>query len=274
MIAITISHGGFTLSALSRTSVAVAAMLTFAVAPVLAASSATASIGSVSITLFDLNPSDNLPASLSFFGESSASYVFANGATLSDVASGFGATTAVSLGVPFVVVSGSTGDQGAQGSAAVSGGDGSGNWLGGDGQGVFAASFEVGAWTGVLIEMSYAGTAKTTVGQIGSFGEAALSSTAVNLNIYSADGLENHNASRTLYASSVWNGSAYTGQDLSFNGNIRLTYANLSDVTLSGSYTASAYANASSAVPVPEPATSALMLLGLAGMAGLARRRR
>lgn len=264
----------FPLSVFSRTSLAVAVTLALAGTPALAASNATASISAVSFTLFDLNASDSLPASLVFSGGSSASYAYANGLFTSDVANSLGANTSTSQVAPFISVSGATSALGAQGSAAVAGGDGSGLWVSADGQGVFASSLDIGAWTGVVIELTYTGTATTTVGQLGSFGEAALSSASVNLNVYSDVGMENHSASRQLYASSVWTGSGYTGQDLSFSGTIRLTYANLSDTALTGFYNAAAYAYATSAVPVPEPATAGLMLLGLVGVAGLARRRR
>jgi hypothetical protein len=246
-----------------------------AAAPAFAASSASATAGAVSITLFDLNPSDGLAPSLTFIGESSASYAFAGGMSLSDVAGGLDATTTVTLNAPLVSVAGSTSPNGAFGQAAVAGGDGSGNWVGGDGQGVFSASIEVGAWTGVLIEMDYAGTATTTVGMTGSGeGEVAQSFISVLINIDGADGRESHSATRSLYASSVWDGSGYTGQDLSFSGRLRLTYANLSDDLLTGNYVTSAYAYAASAVPVPEPGTYGLMLAGLAGVAAVARRRR
>lgn len=259
----------------TATVAAMAALLATTV-PAHAASSATATAGTVSITLFDLNPSDGLAPVFTFLGESSASYAFANGSAAADTASGLNAATAVALDVPFVSVAGSTGANGAHGQATSAGGDSSGNWIGGDGQGVFFASLEVGAWTGVLIEMDYAGTATTTIGQtVEGYGEAAQAYVSVLINVFGADGQESHSATRSLYASSVWDGNGFSGQDLSFDGRLRLTYANLSGDVLTGSYVASAYAYAASAIPaVPEPGTYGLMLAGLAGVAAVARRRR
>ncbi len=257
------------MSTITRTAVAATALAALAASPAAwAAASADVSMGTVTITLIDLNLGDGVAPAITFFNETSYSHAGANGAGDSDFAAGFYQPTSAAIANGTGSASGATDATGASGMSMLSG---AGN---AQGEGQFWASFEVTPWTGVIMTTTMAGTATTTVGYDGTNSESAGAYGVIQLYIYTDDGYENHSASRSTYAGAFWDGSQYTGESNSFSSNVRLSYANLSDDVVTGSYYAYMYGYVNSTIPVPEPGTYGLLLAGLAGVGVAVRRRR
>ncbi len=258
-----------------RTPALAAALAALAAAPsAQAAASAEAFISTVSITLYDLDPLDDIAPSISFFGEYSQSYAWANDATDSAFTALFYQPTGASLTDGTASGSAGTGPGGAFGNASVLGDLGNGDANYGQATGLFGAQFEVAPWTGVVITTAFVGTATTTLGIVGNAAEYAQADGNLRLDIFVDNGWEAHSASRSVWASYQWDDNGYTGMTQSLQGNVRLSYANLSDAAVFGQFTAGAVAYAQSMMPVPEPGTYALMLAGLAAVGSVVRRRR
>lgn len=254
---------------------AAAAAAALAAAPAAqAAASAEAFISTVTFTLYDLDPLDDIAPAITFFGEFSQSYAGANNANDSTFATLFYQPTGASVADGTASGSAGTGPGGAFGNASVLGDLGNGDANYAQGTGLFGAQFEVTPWTGVVITTAFVGTATTTLGVVGNAAEYAQANGSFSLDIFTDNGWEYHTANRSAWANYQWDGNGYTGMTQSFQGNVRLSYANLSDTTVSGFFSARAEAYAQSMVPVPEPGTYALLLAGLAGVGAVVRRRR
>lgn len=248
---------------------AAASLLALAAAgPAHATAVASAQIGTVTITLIDLDLSDGIAPALTWSGEQSYSYASTTDAgSLSDWASGWYMPTSATVNGAFGWGSGITEASGASGNAEVSGSPSAGSDYNASGQGQFWASFEVTPWTGVILTTTVSGQASTSIGNDGVYSEWASATSQLSLSVDSADGWESHYAYRNVYV-------GYSPDSQSFGGTLKLTYANLSGDTLSGSYYASAYASTGSTMPVPEPGSYAMLLAGLLGIGLVVGKRR
>lgn len=257
------------MSSITRTAVAAAALAALAASPAAwAAASASASISVVTITLFDLDPGDGIAPAITFSDEASYSYAGANGVYDYDSAALFYQPTSATATNGSASANGATDAAGASGMSMVSS---LGN---GYSYGQFYAGFEVTPWTGVVMTTTMVGSATTTVGSDGVNAESASAYGSIYLNIYTVNGDETHQGYRYVNADYVWDGSQYTGESNSFNGTVRLSYANLSGDTVAGYYQAYAQSSANSTIPVPEPGTYGLLLAGLVGVVVAVRHRR
>lgn len=288
--------------------IAAAAAAAFGAAtPAAAGSFASASLGPFGYTLFDLNPGDGIPASVAFSlgGSPYGSYVQSGAtdpSTGAESSSGwslvaFGTTavsSAIGLGSAQALVSGSPTGGGLLYAA-------SGAALGSTLPAyptMFNASaavanfgslgFTLSPYTLIVFSGSASLMAQTTQGAtLGNGLQTESASASVSLSVggpTSAGGQGSQNASdnRSLFASfnSVFDpGSgqfAYTGQTLSLAGvAISAGFTNFTADALSGQLSVNVSVNGSSPLaPIPEPASAALWLAGLAGLGLWARRRR
>lgn len=261
----------------ARSVVATAALTALAAAPsAWAAANASASIGTVTITLIDLDLDDDIAPSMTFSDATSHSVAQLIGEVLvSDEADGFYQPTSAMAGGALGEMAAATGAGGALAAVQVAGSNAVGTDTSGSARGFFLGSFSLTPRTRVTLSTTVELSALTTVGYDGySIFESGAADGSIELGISQGTGFQSYGEFRYATASYAWDGVHYVGETDSFNGELSLTYSNLSDNFVSGYYQAQANAVATSAIPVPEPGTYAMLLAGLAGIGIMVRRRR
>ena len=284
--------------------VCAAAAALLAAGPALADSSASATLGPLTLTLIDLNPLDGVTPWVSFAG-SSGSYTYANAYTSAPY--GYDNTDNHGSGAWGSSASAATTSL-AQASAAISGsGTLAGTTLAASGsaanpvsanpwdyayfQGyaygpdVGSQSFTLSANTLMVVQGAGSFVASTTGGYSLTYYYGEYVNASVSLQLSgpaSSGGIGGYQNSydqigASFYSSAYWDGTGYvlTGASASDARTLGVSFLNLTGTEMTGTMSAQVnvwgqtYAN-----PVPEPETWALMLAGLAAVGSLARRRR
>ncbi len=267
-----------------------------------ATSFASASLGPIQIQLFDLNPLDNVTASITFSSVTASNYgyTYSNGGGewgyipyLNDTGTVSTSTANTSMTASFTGGSASS----LQGATVSASGQASGSTTGGQGyfyQYITAPnynSFTVSANTAVVFSALATASAQTTVGydQVNYRNEYANAS--ASLSLYGPGPLGNtgsqsssddliSSASYTYQSvydpvSGAWTGSTYSGQQNVQSKLLSASFVNLSGAEKTGTLYAQAYNyGVSNIAAVPEPETYAMLLAGLGLMGAVARRRR
>lgn len=286
---------------------AAAAAALVAAAPAAAGSFASASLGQFGYTLFDLNPTDGIAPDV-LFSVSSSPYGSYVQSSATDPSTGSESSTGWSL-VPFgpAAVASSIGLGSAQ--ASVSGSPTAGGMLytaSGAALGSTVPSFStqfnasagvanfgslgftLSPYTLIVFSGNAFLAAQTTDGvdQTNGF-QSESASAGVSIGVSGptsaqGQGFQNSNDSRSVFATftQVFDpGSGqfvYTGQTVTLdNVALAASFTNYTADALGGQLSLNVNVNGNSPLtPVPEPASAALLLAGLAGLGFLARRRR
>jgi len=252
----------------------IAVAVTIAAQPAFALATATASITGFSFTLIDLDLTDGITPALTFTGQSSQVQVWSPFGSQFDNAAEWFTPLQSSIDLPPFAASSQITATGGSASASNAGtlNSGDNSFVGGSAYPVLA-SISITPRTGVIFRTSFAGSATTTVGQVGNDSEFAFAEGYMYLFLSEASGGQQFISFRNVSAGSQFNGNGFVGESNSFNGVLEMTYANFSSVASSGSVFAYAAAYASSTLPIPEPGTWALMLAGLLGVSAATRRK-
>jgi hypothetical protein len=245
--------------------------------PAVAVNSATATVTGFSFTLYDLDPSDGITPDLTLANPYSQSYArvysASESANDSDGQPGSFVPTSAASALAFGYAEATTGN-----GAATAMGHVSGPAYGGSGSFYSQAvgtqyGFTLTPWTGLRLTLTFDGTASTGPA-LSSNNLYANASGVLQVGVSDGgNGYEYHYGQRSAYAGCNWDGSACAGESNSFSGTVSLTYANLSGDSVAGWLYGYAYAQGTSAVPVPEPQTYLILLAGLAGVGAVVRRR-
>lgn len=269
--------------------------------PALAEADATVTISGMKFQLIDLNPGDGIAAGISWVagggGSSSGGSVYDYDTAQNGSFSKAGAAFSPLGGKLTLAHGGVTSKTGARGlslSGWVQGPGGPnawGNYFSTGAGLVTGAQFVLTPYTLLVWTADYAMDAKTTVGQDQHGYEYATAQVNMQLSGPAAGGgtggAQQSTAYQSLYASSTFSwdpvtgNPVYAGQELQLGGKLGTSFANLTGTSMAGFavlnagiYGNSATGSPTLAVAVPEPATGALALAGLAVVGGIARRRK
>jgi hypothetical protein len=264
----------------SWTAVLVAAGgLALAAHPAHAAVSASAELSNFSYTLIDLNLADGIAPALQFVDASTSSVAsLANGVENTDaVASWFGVTHAEAADSVGSVWAATSAQALSAGGLLTPGVDNNSNVVYGAAAKSAANAFTLTSWTALVLDARLTGFATTTIGTNGALGEyeEAGAAAILNLTVITDGYYETHEAAGRAWASYEQVGNGWAGQSRSFARTAQVRFANLSDQPVTGffDFAVSLYLQ-SSVSAVPEPNAQALMLLGLIGVAAIARDRK
>lgn len=290
----------------SITQIVVAAALAgVAAAPAVAGSSASASIGPFTVTLYDLNPVDALAPSITFHTDFGGQGSFASSSAIDPAAgsqsgSGWSLTAfgpaSSSSAVGLASATGSVSGTLAGGISFAAAGAAQGSVVPGWATQFSASaassnyypglSFDLSPFTLVVFSSTASLQATTTLGMDPSSYVSESANASVSLSISgpspSGSGSQVSNDSHSLYASYVgmydYNTGTfvYSGQSFSLDDvALSASFTNYTAALMTGNLNVSASVAGSTPMqPVPEPGTVAMLMAGLATVAFVARRRR
>ena len=275
---------------MKRLNLVIAALAAMVSLPVMAASSASASLGPITVTLFDLDPFDAIAPSITFAGPGMGSDSYVNTWASEAIPSG-GSNSPLGGGAPWAPVSTSDTAGGASASASISGpGMASLTSVSASGSAadVFGPPTNNAQYYGVAHPMlgysSFALTAKTLLiisapasiaaaasGPAGYYSHYASADVYLSLHGPGASGGGSQSSVDQLAYTNYAYNSSFSHTDSRLLG---ASFVNLTTGPLSGYlYNYSAVYGLTSA-PVPEPGTYAMLLAGLGLVGSMVRRRR